>query len=216
MMVGREVFLQRDMEEQAPGEILLEVKDLTVKDNRDLTAVNKISFQIRAGEILGFAGVDGNGQLELGEAVTGLRKAESGTLTVCGQLMSDPSPRQMMDAGIAHIPDDRHKKGLILPFSVTENLLLGSQRDPRHHDGLILNYDRIEKEAKELVEAFDVRPRNCSLPAGSLSGGNQQKVILARELSRNPKVLVALQPTRGLDVGAIEFVRKKIVEKQSF
>lgn len=215
MMVGREVFLERNMEDKEPGEVLLKVDSLHVEDNRGLTAVNKVSFEIRAGEILGIAGVDGNGQLELGEAITGLRKAKSGTVTICGKSFSNPTPGQMLAAGMAHIPDDRHKKGLVLQFPIKENLILGSQRASRHHDGPVLNYERIEKECRELVETFDVRPRNIELSAGSLSGGNQQKVILARELTRNPEVLVAIQPTRGLDVGAIEFVRSKIVEERN-
>lgn len=215
LMVGRDVFLERDMPEIEKGEVMFSVKDLRVLDNRKLPAVRDISFQIRGGEILGIAGVDGNGQLELGEAIVGLRATESGTITICGKEKHNPSPREMLDCGLAHIPDDRQKKGLVLQFPIKENLILGSQRDARHHDGPILNYDRISKEATELVESFDVRPRKIDLPAGSLSGGNQQKVILAREISRNPEVLVAMQPTRGLDIGAIEFVRKKIVEERN-
>jgi simple sugar transport system ATP-binding protein len=214
MMVGREVFLERTMTEKEPGEVLLEVEKLNVLDNRGLKAVNDVSFQIRAGEILGFAGVDGNGQLELGEAVVGLRKLESGKITIGGEEKHNPTPRDMLDSGIAHISDDRHKKGLVLPFSVEENLILGSHRYARHRRGLLMDYNRIAREAQELVETYDVRPPDIDLPAGSLSGGNQQKVILARELSRDPQVLVALQPTRGLDVGAIEFVRSQIVRQR--
>ncbi len=215
MMVGREVFLERNMSPKEPGEVLLEVENLNVLDNRRLKAVTDVSFQIRAGEILGFAGVDGNGQLELGEAIVGLRKLESGKISIGGEVKYDPSPRDMLDAGIAHISDDRHKKGLVLSLSVKENLILGSHRAARHRNGPLMDYNRIAQEAKELVKTYDVRPPKIDLPAGSLSGGNQQKVILARELSRDPQVLVALQPTRGLDVGAIEFVRSQIVKQRN-
>ncbi len=214
MMVGRSVFLERSIMEQTPGEVLLSVHNLTVSDDRGLPAVKNVSFEIRAGEILGIAGVDGNGQLELGEAITGLRKSVEGSISICGEEKINPSPWEMLKAGLAHIPDDRHKKGLILPFTVKENLILGSQRSAQLHSGPILNYDHVDRNAEKLVEDFDIRPRKIDLPAGMLSGGNQQKLILAREISRNPKVLVALQPTRGLDIGAIEFVRKKIVEER--
>jgi ABC-type uncharacterized transport system ATPase subunit len=176
--------------------------------------VRNVSFEIREGEILGIAGVDGNGQLELGEAIVGLRKSVEGSIGLCGEEKINPSPWEMLKAGLAHIPDDRQKKGLILPFTVKENLILGSQRSAQLHSGPILNYENVDRNAEKLVEDFDIRPRKIDLPAGMLSGGNQQKVILAREISRNPKVLVALQPTRGLDIGAIEFVRKKIVEER--
>jgi general nucleoside transport system ATP-binding protein len=215
MMVGREVFLERNMPEVEKGDVMFAVKDLRVLDNRKLPAVRDISFEIRGGEILGIAGVDGNGQLELGEALVGLRDSEGGTITICGEEKHNPTPGEMLACGLAHIPDDRQKKGLVLQFPVMENLIMGSQRDQRHHDGPVLNYQRIADEALELVEKFDVRPRKIDLPAGSLSGGNQQKVILAREISRNPEVLVAMQPTRGLDIGAIEFVRRKIVEERN-
>lgn len=215
MMVGREVFLGRDMPEVEKGDVVMAVKNLRVLDNRGLPAVRDLSFEIHGGEILGIAGVDGNGQRELGEAVVGLRNIESGSISICGEEKHNPTPAEMFSCGLAHIPDDRQKKGLVLQFPIKENLILGSQRDPRHHDGPILNYVRIEREARELVERFDVRPRRIDLAAGSLSGGNQQKVILAREISRNPEVLVAMQPTRGLDIGAIEFVRKAIIEERN-
>lgn len=215
MMVGREVFLGRDMPEVEKGDVMMAVKNLRVLDNRGLPAVRDLSFEIHGGEILGIAGVDGNGQRELGEAVVGLRNIESGSISICGEEKHNPTPAEMFSCGLAHIPDDRQKKGLVLQFPIKENLILGSQRDPRHHDGPILNYVRIEREARELVERFDVRPRRIDLAAGSLSGGNQQKVILAREISRNPEVLVAMQPTRGLDIGAIEFVRKAIIEERN-
>jgi simple sugar transport system ATP-binding protein len=214
MMVGRDVSLQRSTSDRTPGKVLLRVEDLVVKGDRGLIAVNKVSFEIREGEILGFAGVDGNGQLELGEAIVGLRKCVSGVVSICGDSKGNASPRERLESGLSHIPDDRHKKGLILPFSISENILLGSHRQARYRIGPMLDYGRIRKDAMELVEAFDIRPRNGDLPVSGLSGGNQQKVILAREITRVHKVLVALQPTRGLDVGAIEFVRKKITEER--
>jgi len=213
-MVGREVSLRRSIAARTPGKVLLKVEDLVVKDDRGLNAVNKVSFEIREGEVLGFAGVDGNGQLELGEAIVGLRRCASGLVSICGAAMQNALPRQVLESGLSHIPDDRHKKGLILPFSMSENILLGSQRHARYRNGPILDHSRIAGHAAELAESFDIRPRDCELPAGSFSGGNQQKLILAREISREHRVLVALQPTRGLDIGAIEFVRKKIVEER--
>lgn len=215
MMVGRPVDLERHIQAQTPGEVLLKAENLMVRNDWKRPAVKNVSFEIRAGEILGVAGVDGNGQLELGEAIVGLRKISEGSITICGEKMTNPTPGDMLKAGLAHIPDDRQKKGLILPFSVSENLILGSQRAEKIHNGPILNYDIIKKTARELSETFDIRPRKIEIPAGMLSGGNQQKVILAREISRNPEVLVALQPTRGLDIGAIEFVRSKIVEERN-
>lgn len=215
MMVGREVLLNQQKDEVQKGKILLEVKDLSVKNDKGLMAVNKISFAIKAGEILGVAGVDGNGQLELGEALVGIRPIVAGTVTIDAEEVTGARPRKLMDKGLSHIPDDRHKKGLVLPFSVTENLILGSQRSAKCCKGMFMQSDNITGNAEKLAAEFDIRPRNTSLPAKNLSGGNQQKVILARELSRDPKVIIAIQPTRGLDVGAIEFVRKKILEERA-
>jgi simple sugar transport system ATP-binding protein len=214
MMVGRDVCLDRAMAPNEPGEVLLKVEDLVVRDGRGLKAVDGVSFEIRAGEVLGFVGVDGNGQLELGEAISGLRKREGGSIEICGELVGKASPREIMRRGLSHIPEDRQRKGLVLPFSISENILLGSQREARFRLGPILDYSRIGREAAQLVESFDIRPRDGSLAAEGLSGGNQQKVILAREMTRPHRILLALQPTRGLDVGAIEFVRRKIAEER--
>ncbi len=213
-MVGRDVCLDRIIEPQDRGEVLLKLENITVKNDKCLVAVNNVSLDVGRGEILGIAGVDGNGQLELGEAVVGLRKIENGKMFLMGQDTTNAVPRVMMDLGMAHIPDDRHKKGLVLDFTVKENLILGSQRDAKYHQGLMMNYNKVEQEAKKMVEEFDVRPRDIELTGGMLSGGNQQKVILAREVSRNPEVMIALQPTRGLDIGAIEFVRGKLIEER--
>jgi simple sugar transport system ATP-binding protein len=213
-MVGRDVCLDRIIEPQETGEVLLKLDSVTVLNDKKLPAVKNLSLEVARGEILGIAGVDGNGQLELGEAIVGLRKIEEGTMNMMGQNTTHAKPRTMMDLGMAHIPDDRHKKGLVLDFSIKENLILGSQRDEIYHNGLLMNYAKVKDEAERMVEEFDVRPRNIELTGGMLSGGNQQKVILAREVSRNPEVLIALQPTRGLDIGAIEFVRGKIIEER--
>ena len=215
MMVGREVNLARNLKPQEPGEVLLKLEKVKVKDNKGQYVVNGVSLEVRAGEIVGIAGVDGNGQLELGEAIVGLRKIEAGKITVCGQDLTNATPRKILDAGLAHIPDDRHKKGLVLPFTVKENLILGLQRDKQYRKGLSLDYRKVKASAQKLAEEFDIRPRNTELKAGNLSGGNQQKVILAREVRRSPKVLLALLPTRGLDIGAIEFVRNKIISERN-
>jgi ABC-type uncharacterized transport system ATPase subunit len=215
MMVGRDVNLSRNLKPQKPGDVLLSLENVKVKDNKGQLIVNGVNLDVKAGEIVGIAGVDGNGQLELGEAIVGLRKMEDGKITICGQDMTNATPRKILDAGLAHIPDDRHKKGLVLPFTVKENLILGLQRDKQYSKGIMLDYKKVEENSRKLAEEFDVRPRNIELQAGMLSGGNQQKVILAREVSRSPEVLLALLPTRGLDIGAIEFVRNKIVSERN-
>lgn len=215
MMVGRSVCLERTTEPRETGETLLKIENLKVLDNKGHSAVNGLTLEVRGGEIVGIAGVDGNGQLELGEAIVGLRKVEEGSITICGRDTTNASPRKVLDAGVAHIPDDRHKKGLVLPFTVKENMILGSQRHSQYHRGPVMDYRKIAEEARRMAEEFDVRPRNIELTGEMLSGGNQQKVILAREVNRNPDVLIALQPTRGLDIGAIEFVRGKIVEERN-
>lgn len=215
MMVGRDVNLSRNLKPQDPGDVYLRLENVKVKDNKGQYIVNGVSLEVRAGEIVGIAGVDGNGQLELGEAIVGLRKIEEGKVTICGQDKTNAAPREILKAGLAHIPDDRHKKGLVLPFTIKENLILGLQRDRQYRRGIMLDYKKVEQSTQKLAEEFDVRPRNIELKARMLSGGNQQKVILAREVSRSPEVLIALLPTRGLDIGAIEFVRSKIVNERN-
>lgn len=213
MMVGREVSLERKIKEHTAGNVLLDVRDLEVNSDKGIPAVKGISFNVHAGEVLGIAGVDGNGQLELGEALSGLRKIEKGSVSINGgEYMKDIKPRIMLDAGLGHIPDDRQKKGLVLPFTIKENLIMGSQRSPKYNKGIFINQKSIDENAESLIETFDIRCRSIEQPAGDLSGGNQQKVILAREMDREPSVLLAFQPTRGLDIGAIEFVRSKIIE----
>ncbi len=214
MMVGRDVSLDRHIQPKEPGEVRLEVKDLCVKNDKGLEAVRHLSFAVRSGEIVGIAGVDGNGQLELGEAIVGGRKIEGGDVMLGGEIMTKKSIRHHLDHGLAHIPDDRLKKGLVLQYPVKDNFVLSNQNSERYSDHSFLNTRKIESHAAELVKEFDVRPNDINYPAGSLSGGNQQKVILAREVDRDPAVMLAIQPTRGLDIGAIEFVRQKLVEER--
>jgi len=175
-------------------------------------AVNGVSLEVRAGEILGIAGVQGNGQTELAEALTGLRKVESGRITIMGEDTTGARPRQIVEAGVAHVPEDRHKHGLVLSFPVRDNIILCTYYRSPFAEGVELDYPRIEAEATQLVRTFDVRTPSIQTSVGSLSGGNQQKVIVARELSRPIKLLIASQPTRGLDVGSIEFIHRRIIE----
>lgn len=214
MMVGRKVDLDRKVIPQPKGAPLLEVKSLTVKDDKGLTAVNNLSFTVHAGEIVGVAGVDGNGQSELGEAISGGRKIESGDIILDGESVGKKSVCYRINKGLSHIPDDRLKKGLVLQFSIEDNIMLGRQKSNLFSDGFFLSTKKIEERSARLVKEFDVRPRDIHYLAGGLSGGNQQKVVLAREVDRKPKVMLAIQPTRGLDIGAIEFVRNKLVEER--
>jgi ABC-type uncharacterized transport system ATPase subunit len=215
LMVGREVLLRVEKTAAAqPGETVLELADLHVRDQRGLEAVRGVSLQVRAGEIVGIAGVDGNGQSELIDAIAGLRKAESGRVLVDGKDVTDEGCKECLDAGLGHIPEDRHRRGLILDFSLAENLALHDyDRPPGSRYGWLFP-KRLVERAKGLLTEFDVRGGTPSTPAASLSGGNQQKVVLAREITRDPRVLVAAQPTRGLDVGAIEFVHRRLVDER--
>lgn len=214
MMVGRNVSFKVDKVDREPGEVVLEIENLYVKDNRGLDAVKGLSLKLRKGEVLGIAGVDGNGQKELLEALTGLRKVESGKIIMNGKDITNLSPREIIDSGINNIPEDRQKRGLVLDFTVAENMILENYHKKPFSSGGRLNHKAINDFATELVEKFDVRPRNIKQFAGALSGGNQQKVILAREITNNPEVLIAAQPTRGLDVGAIEYVHKYLIEQR--
>ena len=214
LMVGREVLLRVEKEERAAGDVVLEVRDLEVSDDRDLPAVRGVSFDVRAGEIVGLAGVDANGQSELIEAITGLRRAESGTISVDGVAITGHGARQAIEAGVGHIAEDRHRRGLVLQFDLSENLTLLDYRKPSMSRWGLLSPNRMIERARGLLKDFDVRGGEAETPAASLSGGNQQKVVIARELAANPKVLVAAQPTRGLDVGAIEFVHRRLVEQR--
>jgi general nucleoside transport system ATP-binding protein len=213
-MVGREVLLRVDKKPAEPGDPLLQVEDLVVRDDRGLEAVRGVSFEVRAGEIVGIAGVDGNGQSELIDALTGLRHPASGSVRVGGHDLSHATARQALDAGMGHIPEDRHRRGLVLDFNLAENLVLHDYgKEPFSHFGWV-NPRRWFRWARGLLQEFDVRGGGPATRGGSLSGGNQQKVVVAREVSRDPQVLIAAQPTRGLDVGAIEFVHRRLVEQR--
>ena len=214
LMVGREVLLRVEKGASNPTEPLLQVEGVTVEDDRGITKVTDVTFEVRGGEIVGFAGVDGNGQSELIDAITGLRKQEAGTVTIGDRTTSGSSPRAMLDAGVGHIPEDRQRRGLVLDFTLAENIALHDyDHQPASRFGWLYPKRLAEKAAK-LIQEFDVRGGGPQTAAGGLSGGNQQKVILAREIDRNPKVLIAAQPTRGLDVGAIEFVHRRLVEER--
>ena len=214
MMVGREVLLRVDKKPSAPGETLLEVEGLDVVDDRGLQAVRDVSFQVRAGEIVGFAGVDGNGQTELIDAITGLRKVANGRVVVGGRELTTANADTHLEEGMGHIPEDRQRRGLVLEFSLAENLALHDyDRAPFSRFGW-LNPRRVIAYAGRLLKEYDVRGGGPQTRAGSLSGGNQQKVVVAREVARNPRVLIAAQPTRGLDVGAIEFVHQRLVAER--
>jgi ABC-type uncharacterized transport system ATPase subunit len=214
LMVGRDVVLSVDKTPGEPAEVLLSVEDLQVDDERGLQAVNGVSFEVRAGEIVGIAGVDGNGQSELIDAIAGLRKAKNGRIVVVGEDLTRESPRTLLDAGLGHIPEDRQRRGLVLEFNLAENLALHDYREEPGSKWGYLFPKQLIARARKLLTEFDVRGGGPLTPASSLSGGNQQKVIIAREVSRDPRVLVAAQPTRGLDVGAIEFVHRRLVEER--
>src|SRR6266571_3105392 len=213
-MVGREVLLRVDKKPAEPGAPLLKVQGLSVQDDRGLEAVRDVTFDVRSGEIVGIAGVDGNGQSELIDALTGLRKAAGGQIGVGGQDLTHASARQALDAGMGHIPEDRQRRGLVLDFNLAENLALHDYgKEPFSRFGW-LNPRRWLRWAAGLLKEFDVRGGGPMTRGSSLSGGNQQKVVVAREVSRNPSVLIAAQPTRGLDVGAREFVHRRLIEQR--
>ena len=215
MMVGREVSLHVEKKPAEPGDKVFEIKNLNVKDSRGVPRVKELSLYVRAGEILGIAGIDGNGQSELVDALTGLGKCESGTISILGKEVQNTTPRYIRDHSISTIHEDRHKRGLVLNFSVAENMVLETYRGDEFSRRGVLNWPKIQKNATALIEKYDVRPTGSeNTLARSLSGGNQQKVIIAREVENNPDLLIAVQPTRGLDVGAIEFVHKSLVEQR--
>ena len=213
-MVGREVLLRVEKAAAQPGDVLLAVEDLHVLDDRGIEKVRGISFEVRAGEIVGLAGVDGNGQTELIDAITGLTKSDAGTITVAGRELRDASAREMLDAGVGHIPEDRQRRGLVLEFSIAENIALHDYAKPPSAKWGWLFPNRLLTRAADLIKEFDVRGGGPLARAGGLSGGNQQKVVAAREISRDPKVLIAAQPTRGLDVGAIEYLHRRLVTER--
>ncbi|GIV65110.1 MAG: ABC transporter [Bellilinea sp.] len=214
MMVGREVKLELEKEPAKPKEIILKVEDLIVTDETHQVAVDGVSFEVREGEILGIAGVQGNGQTELVEAVTGMRDVEDGKVFLMGKEVTHAVPRKFTEAGTAHIPEDRQRDGLVLPFPVMENLMLCTYYQPPFAKGAIIQWEYVMQNATRLVQEYDIRTPSIFTAAGSLSGGNQQKVIVARELSRPIHLLVAAQPTRGLDVGSIEYIHSQILKRR--
>ena len=214
MMVGRSVSFKTDKKAANPQEVVLAIDNLVVKENRGLDAVKGLSLQVRAGEVLGIAGIDGNGQSELIQALTGLRKVESGEIVLNDEKITNLRPRKITELGVSHVPEDRHKYGLVLEMSVAENIALQTYyKEPLSHFGM-LNYNEINYHARDLIQEYDVRTVNELVPAKALSGGNQQKAIIAREISRDPELLIVANPTRGLDVGAIEFIHKRIIEQR--
>ncbi len=214
MMVGRAVSFKTSKKDANPQEVVLSVQDLVVKENRGLEAVKGLSLEVRAGEVLGIAGIDGNGQSELVQALTGLRKVESGKVTLNGDDITNQRPRKITLEGVGHVPEDRHKYGLVLDMTLAENIALQTYfTDPLSKNG-ILNYNEINEYARDLMQEFDVRAASEIVPAKALSGGNQQKAIIAREVSRDPDLLIVANPTRGLDVGAIEFIHKRLIDQR--
>lgn len=216
MMVGRDVNFKVEKQEQEAGEVVLEVKNIHAKDYRGVEILNGLNLSVRRGEIVGLAGVDGNGQTELVEIITGLRKAESGEVKLLGKDVFNVTPKETFESGISSIPADRQKHGLVLEFSNEDNMILQHFEEAPYSKNGILNRKAIREHATELMEKFDVRPRGTEgAPSGTLSGGNQQKVIIAREVTNDKDLLIAVNPTRGLDVGAIEFVHKYLVEQRN-
>ena len=215
LMVGRAVELTAARGESHPGEVRLSVEDVHVKDDRGHEAVRGVTFSIRAGEILGVAGVAGNGQDELVEALIGLRTESAGRITLDGRDMTRASPRQINRAGVGYVPADRHRFGLVLSFPIADNLVLTSYYRRPYARGPLRVSDAIERDAKESISAFDIRTPNADVVAGTLSGGNQQKVVVAREFDRELKLLLLDQPTRGLDVGSIELIHRLIIDKRN-
>ncbi|CYK29292.1 ABC transporter ATP-binding protein [Streptococcus pneumoniae] len=214
MMVGRSVSFKTEKQASKPKEVVLSIKDLVVNENRGVPAVKNLSLDVRAGEIVGIAEIDGNGQSELIQAITGLRKVESGSIELKGDSIVGLHPRQITELSVGHVPEDRHRDGLILEMMISENIALQTYYKEPHSKNGILNYSNITSYAKKLMEEFDVRAASELVPAAALSGGNQQKAIIAREIDRDPDLLIVSQPTRGLDVGAIEYIHKRLIEER--
>lgn len=215
MMVGRVVLLNVDKKPAQPGEDVLKIKKLSVKDQFGQLKVKDLDLNVRSGEVLGIAGVEGNGQSELVEAIAGLQKTAGGNIFLGDQEITDWSPLKVREAGFGLVPEDRHRRGLVLDYSVADNLILGLHgKKPFVQRGMFQNHKAIQKNAEELIEEYDIRPPVASQPAKSLSGGNQQKIVVGREFSQNLKLLICTQPTRGVDVGAIEFIHKQVIAQR--
>ena len=214
MMVGRSVSFKTEKGPSEPKEVVLSIENLVVNENRGVPAVKNLSLELRAGEIVGIAGIDGNGQSELIQAITGLRKVKSGSIKIKGKDVVGLRPRQITEMNVGHVPEDRHRDGLVLDMMISENMALQTYyKEPLSKNG-ILNYPNITSYAKKLMEEFDVRAASEVVPAKALSGGNQQKAIIAREIDRDPDLLIVSQPTRGLDVGAIEYIHKRLIQER--
>ena len=214
MMVGRSVSFKTEKGPSQPKEVVLSIENLVVNENRGIPAVKNLSLELRAGEIVGIAGIDGNGQSELIQAITGLRKVKSGSIKIKGKEVVGLRPRQITEMKVGHVPKDRHRDGLVLDMMISENIALQTYyKEPLSKNG-ILNYPKITSYAKKLMEEFDVRAASEVVPAKALSGGNQQKAIIAREIDRDPDLLIVSQPTRGLDVGAIEYIHKRLIQER--
>lgn len=214
LMVGREVNFKTEKTEAAPGKTVLTVDNLVVRDSRKVELVKGLNLELHAGEIVGIAGVDGNGQSELIEAITGLRKSVSGKIKLNDRDITNKSPRKVTESGVGHIPQDRHRFGLVLDYSIGENMVLQTYYKKPYSKAKVLNYKEIFNKAEKLIAEYDVRTPSVFTKARALSGGNQQKAIIGREVDRSPDLLIAAQPTRGLDVGAIEFIHKKLIEER--
>jgi simple sugar transport system ATP-binding protein len=214
MMVGRPVLLTVEKEPAKASEVVLSVESLLLLDDRGHRCVDGISFEVRAGEIVGIAGVQGNGQTELVEAITGLRLPLAGSVTIAGDDVTRQGPRQIHSAGVAHVPEDRQASGLVLEFTIVENMVLDSYYDPPYSKGLQMDWGAATEASQRLVDEYDVKTTRVDVPVSTLSGGNQQKVIVAREFDRDVKLVVASQPTRGVDVGSIEYIHARIVEQR--
>lgn len=214
LMVGRPVNLNVYKQGENKLSKILEVKDLKAKDSRGVNVLKGVSFNVQSGEIFGIAGVAGNGQSELVEVITGIRKCYSGKIIFDGENIENLTPREIIDKKISSIPEDRHKTGLILQHSLYENSILGMQNDKKFKKGMFLDYKSIRKHALDIIEEFDVRTVSEDVEASKLSGGNQQKLIVGREIYKNPKLIIAVQPTRGLDIGAIEYIHKRLIKER--
>jgi len=214
MMVGRPVLLRVDKQPATPDDVILSVEGLVVLDDRAQKTVDGVSFGVRSGEIVGIAGVQGNGQTEMVESITGMRPSLAGRVTIGGQDMTLNTPREIHEAGVAHVPEDRQESGLILGFTITENMVLDAYYDPPYSRGIRMDWPAATVAAQRLVDEYDVKTTRVDVPVSTLSGGNQQKVIVARDFDREVRLVIASQPTRGVDVGSIEYIHRRIVEQR--
>ena len=219
MMVGRSVLLRINKTEAKKGEIVFRVNNLQVKDDLDVMRVKDVNFEIHKGEILGLAGVTGNGQTELLEALSGIRKIESGEIQLFNEIISNQNnflnPKDLKEKGLAHVPEDRQRMGLITEFKAYENLIFGYHHQQPFSKSSILKENEILFHSRKVMSDYDVRPQSPNLITSNFSGGNQQKIILSRELNENPKVLLVGQPTRGVDIGAIEFIHQRLIDMRN-